>query len=50
MSDCTIIAREDEYWPRKIHEAICIRTMTPDLNRDKGYDLPPIFVASEKSF
>jgi hypothetical protein len=39
----TVVAREPQFWPRKIHEAIEIKLRTPDLNRDTGYHLPPIY-------
>ena len=35
-----VVAREAQYWPRKIHEAIEIKLRTPNLNRDTGYHLP----------
>jgi hypothetical protein len=38
-----VVAREAQYWPRKIHEAIEIKLRTPNLNRDTGYHLPPIY-------
>jgi hypothetical protein len=38
-----IIAREDNYWPRKIRESIEIKIRKPDLNRDAGYHLPPVY-------
>ena len=38
-----VIARQDQYWPRKIHEAIEIKLRKPELNRDAGYHLPPVY-------
>ena len=38
-----ILAREDEYFRRKIREAVEIRVAKPVLNKDQGYDLPPIY-------
>ena len=38
-----IIGREDHWLKRKIKEAIAIRKDKPSLNRDQGWDLPPIF-------
>jgi hypothetical protein len=40
-----IIAREDNYWPRKIRKSIEIKMRKPDLNRDTGYHLypPPVY-------
>ena len=42
-TDVEIITREEHLWSRKIREAIEIRTQTPTLNRDTGYDLPAIY-------
>jgi hypothetical protein len=38
-----VVAREEQFWPRKIHEAIEIKLRAPNLNRDAGYHLPPIY-------
>ena len=38
-----IIGKEDHWMKRKIKEAIEIRRKKPSLNRDQGWDLPPIF-------
>lgn len=37
-----VIARQENYWPRKIHESIDIRMHKPVLNRVLGYNLPPV--------
>ena len=38
-----VLAREDQYWPRKIRESIEIRLRKPAMNRDQGYHLPPVY-------
>ena len=38
-----ILGRENHWLKRKIKEAIHIRCKRPSLNRDQGWDLPPIF-------
>ena len=38
-----IIGKEEHWMKRKIKEAIAIRKDKPSLNRDQGWDLPPIF-------
>ena len=43
LDDVQVLAREDNYWKRKIREAIEIKTECPTLNRDAGYDLPAIY-------
>ena len=43
MDDGKVIAREDNMWWRKICESIEIRTRHPTINRDQGYELPPIY-------
>ena len=43
LDDVQVIAREDQFWKRKIRESIEIRTQKPTLNRDTGYDLPAIY-------
>ncbi len=37
-----ILAIESNTWPRKMREAVEI-TLTPEMNRDNGYDLPAIY-------
>jgi hypothetical protein len=38
-----IVGTESNWTKRKIKEAIAIRKSKPSLNRDQGWDLPPIF-------
>ena len=38
-----IVGKEEHWMKRKIKEAITIRREKPSLNRDQGWDLPPIF-------
>ena len=38
-----VIAREDHTFRRKIRESIEIRSRRPAINRDQGYELPPIY-------
>ena len=38
-----VIGRQEQFWLRKILESIEIRQRTPNLNRDTGYQLPPIY-------
>ena len=39
----SVVAREDNWWRRKIRESIEIRTQRPGINRDAGYELPAIY-------
>ena len=39
-----ILSREDKFWTRKIREAVEIRCHKPNLNRDCGYELPPVYL------
>ena len=41
--DSKVVAREDKFWRRKIHEAIVIRETCPKMNRDQGLTLPAIY-------
>ena len=42
LSSSLILARENDTFKRRIREAIEIHCQTPTLNRDNGYELPPI--------
>lgn len=43
MEHVQILSREEHFWNRKIREAIEIKSQRPTLNRDAGYELPPIY-------
>ena len=38
-----VLAREDSWLKRKVREAIEIKIVQPAMNRDQGYELPPIY-------
>ena len=38
-----VLAREDGWLKRKVREAIKIKIGQPAMNRDQGYELPPIY-------
>ena len=38
-----VLAREDGWLKRKVREAIEIKIGQPAMNRDQGYELPPIY-------
>ena len=38
-----VLAREDVWLKRKVREAIEIKIGQPAMNRDQGYELPPIY-------
>ena len=38
-----VLSREQEWHRRKIKEAICINQQGPTMNRNQGYQLPPIY-------
>ena len=42
-SDTKIVAREEQFWRRKIHESITIIQQQPTMNRDSGYHLPALY-------
>ena len=42
-TDVSVLAREEHWLRRKILESIHIRTSKPGLNKDQGYELPPIY-------
>ena len=42
--DATVLAREDNYWCRKIREAIAICVRHPEINRDGDSKHPNIFL------
>ena len=44
-SDFKVVAREEMELRRKIREAIEIREHRPRMNRDTGYDLPPVYTS-----
>jgi len=43
FSSSLIIARENDTFKRRIRETIEIHCQTPTMNRDNGYELPPIY-------
>ena len=39
-----ILTQEERFFPRKIREALKIHQRRPALNRDKGYEIPPVIL------
>ena len=44
--DARVLAREDNFWCRKISEEIEIWERHPVTNRDEGYNIPRVFAGS----
>ncbi len=38
-----VLARESTTWRRRIREAVDVRTQKPEMNRDRGYELPAVY-------
>ena len=43
MDNLRVLAREQDWLKRKVKEAIHIKQRAPSMNRDQGYQLPPIY-------
>ena len=39
-----VLTQEERFFPRKIREALKIHQRRPALNRDKGYEVPPVIL------
>ena len=40
-----VIAHEEQYWKRRVKEAIAIQKNQASMNRDNGLDIPPQYIA-----
>ena len=38
-----VLAREEGWFKRKVHETVEIKTILPTINRDQGFDHPAIY-------
>ena len=43
MDNLRVLDREQDWLKRKVKEAIHIKQRAPSMNRDQGYQLPPIY-------
>ena len=39
-----VVCREQEWYPRKVKEALCINMKDPAMNKDKGMELSPAWI------
>ena len=43
LNNTKVISKEDRWYPRKVKEAVYIKTHKPVLNRDQGLQLPEVY-------
>ena len=43
MDNLKVLDREQDWMKRKVKKAIHIKQTEPSMNRDQGYQLPPIY-------